>query len=299
LFKADAAGNITAVVRPGDAAPGGGVFDAARAGTINNAGDIAFSGHNASLPCIDVGDPFFCGESVYLRDAATGTIVKVAQQGDPAPGGKTYRLAFDDRINARGDVAFIGDVSPGDALRVDVGYYLYNRVDGSTTVIAQPGDPMPGGGHFVSPIRYQVGNLDLNNRGDVTFGAVLDTDANGDGQPDTGVYQWSNGTVSLIARSGTTIPGAGTIGQMGPPEEGNWGSGALSNEKGQVFFQATLTDGTGVLLVATPKGKSPDTPLSARPATQSTVPANSQAIAVLDQAILDFGNMQPAAKKKH
>src|SRR4051794_26900643 len=91
------------------------------------------------------------------------------------------RIAFDGRINARGDVAFIGDVSPGDELHADVGYYLYNRVDGTTTIIAQPGDTMPGGGHFVSPIRYQVGNLDLNNRGDVTFGAVLETDANGDG----------------------------------------------------------------------------------------------------------------------
>jgi hypothetical protein len=37
----------------------------------------------------------------------------VAQQGDPAPGGKTYRIAFDDRINARDDVAFIGAISPG------------------------------------------------------------------------------------------------------------------------------------------------------------------------------------------
>jgi hypothetical protein len=254
LFKADASGAITAVVRPGDPAPGGGVFDAARPGTINNAGDIVFSGHNASLPCIDTGDPFYCGESVYLRDAATGKIIKVAQQGDPAPRGKTYRLAFDGRINARGDVAFDGNVTPGDALRVDVGYYLYNRASGTTTAVAQPGDPMPGGGHFLLPITYGTGNLDLNDRSDVTFGAMLDTDANGDGQPDTGVYLWSNGTLSLIARSGTVIPGVGTLAQLRPPDTGNWGSGAMSNDQGQVFFQGTLTNGTGVLLVATPHG---------------------------------------------
>jgi hypothetical protein len=182
---------------------------------------------------------------------------------------------------------------------VDVGYYLYNRVDGTTTIIAQPGDPMPGGGHFVSPIRYQVGNVDLNDRGDVTFGAVLDTDTNGDGQPDTGVYQWSNGTLTLIARSGTAIPGAGTIGQMGPPEEGNWGSGAMSNEKGQVFLQATLTDGTGVLLVATPRGKAPDVPLYAQSRLQLAPQVDSKSIAVLDQAIMDFGELQPTAKRKH
>ena len=41
LFRADERGDIFSVVRPGDLAPGGGTFDAAFHGSINDAGDIA------------------------------------------------------------------------------------------------------------------------------------------------------------------------------------------------------------------------------------------------------------------
>ena len=143
LFKADSAGNITALVRPGDAAAGGGVFDAARAGTINNAGDIAFSGHTPSLPCSTSAILFSAARAFTSAMRPPEPSSRWPSKATPA-GGKTYRIAFDDRINTRGDVAFIGDVSPGDELHVDVGFYRYNRVDGTTTIIAQPGIPCPG-----------------------------------------------------------------------------------------------------------------------------------------------------------
>jgi hypothetical protein len=257
LFKADGAGRIACVVRPGDPAPGGGVFDSARPGTINNKGDIAFPAHSTAVPCIDVGDPFFCGESVYLRDASKGTIVKVAQQGDPAPGGKTYRVAFDPRINERGDVVFIGDVSPGAGLDEARGVYLYDRAKGTTAVVAQPGRAMPGGGLLVKA-SSQTGNLGFNSAGDVAFSGLLDTDANHDGEQDTGLYLWSKGTLTLITRSGSQIPGVGTVAGLRPPGLGGAGfpfvgSGAAMNDSGQVFFQVTLTDGVGVLLIASPR----------------------------------------------
>ena len=37
--------------------------------------------------------------------------------------------------------------------------------------------------------------------------AVLDTDVNKDGTLDTGLFEWSQGQVSLIARTGTVLPG--------------------------------------------------------------------------------------------
>jgi hypothetical protein len=277
LFKVDASGTVTSVVRPGDPAPGGGVFDSARPGMINNEGDIAFSGHTTSLPCIDTGAELFCGESVYLRDGATGKIIKVAQQGDPAPGGRTYKVAFDPKINDRGDVAFTGDVTPGPLtrLREDVGVYLYDHAKGTTIAVAQPGQEMPGGGRLLRA-SYQNGNVDINSRGDVTFSATLD-ELNQAGDQATGLYRWSNGTLTLIARSDMVIPGVGQVAALAAPGFGNdftfTTSGAVMNDRGQIAFQATLTDGTGVFLVATPntpaKGASGSVATSAIPSPGS------------------------------
>ncbi len=63
-----------------------------------------------------------------------------------------------------------------------------------------------------------------------------------------------------MARTGTPIPGVGTIARLvmnvpvvspGDPDAPN--SGANNNERGQVVFGATLTDKSGVLLLATPR----------------------------------------------
>jgi len=65
-----------------------------------------------------------------------------------------------------------------------------------------------------------------------------------------------------VARTGTVIPGVGTIFslEMGnstapglPPLPSGYPTcGAQLNERGQTFFGCTLTDGRGVLLLATP-----------------------------------------------
>ena len=47
-----------------------------------------------------------------MREAATGAIQSIAHQGDPAPGGESYRLAFGAVVNNRGDIVFIGDLTP-------------------------------------------------------------------------------------------------------------------------------------------------------------------------------------------
>jgi hypothetical protein len=247
LFVADKHGNISSAVLPGDPAPGGGVFDAALNGSLNSAGDIAFGGHVSGEECIDIGSPFVCGESVYLRDAATGAIRSIAHQGDPAPGGGTFVLAFGGVVNGRDDVAFIGRLTPQPNLTS--GVFLYSK--GTLVSVARPGDPLPGGGHMAN-----AGNNDatygLNNRGDVSFAATLDTDDNGDGIPDSGVYVSSRGVVRLVARTGTVIPGLGTIAYLGYGTPIPTATGGMLNDRGQVLFFATLTNGNGVLLVATP-----------------------------------------------
>ena len=99
-------GTISTVVRPGDQAPGGGVFNDAWNGSINSGGEIAFSGHVAGDSCVDIGNPYACGDSLYLRDAATGRIRSVAHQGDPAPGGGTFNHAFGGVVNDGGRDCF-------------------------------------------------------------------------------------------------------------------------------------------------------------------------------------------------
>lgn len=115
---------------------------------------------------------------------------------------------------------------------------------------------MPGGGHF-----FNSGfGTSLNNAGEVVFNAVLDT--NTGGIPDTGLYVWSHGSVRLVARAGTVIAGVGTISVtttnvaiIPPPPQGSlFPLTGVINDRGQVLFGATLTDGTGVLLIATPNG---------------------------------------------
>ena len=227
LFRADKFGAVSKVVRPGDPAPGGKIFDWASNGWINDVGDIAFGAHVQGDECIDFQTPqtilIFCAESVYLKTAATGMIRSIAHQGDAAPGGGTFRLAFGPVVNNSGDIVFIGDLTPAPSASQTLGVFLYSN--GKTIPIARPGDSMPGGGHL-----FSAGQSDstyhLNNQGEVSFSAVLDTVTQG--VPDTGTYVYSReganangqthgsgGVVRLVARTGSVIPGVGTIAYVG------------------------------------------------------------------------------------
>jgi hypothetical protein len=263
IFEARKTGAISSVVSPGDPAPGGGAFDFAGAPWINNRGDVAFMGHVAGDECLPAGSPppsiiIACLPGVYVKDAATGEIRSIAQAGDAAPGGGVYRAAISPVLNDRGDVVFLGDLTPPPAADLVTGVYLHSG--GVTTNVARPDDPMPGGGRFVTASNLIGWQVHVNNSGEVVFNATLDTDANADGVPDTGLYVWSGGSLHLVARTGTVIPDVGTIAHLvmnvvvfPPPTVFVPNSGANNNDRGQVLFGATLSDGRGVLLLATPK----------------------------------------------
>ncbi len=257
IFKADKHGVISDVARPGDAAPGGGVFDFAQNPWINDRGDIAFGGHVNGEECINPGDQtvqIFCAESIYLRHAAGGQIESIAHQGGPAPDGATYRFAFGPILANSGDMVFVGDLTPAPDTNQQLTYFL--RSKGTVIRVAGKGDPMPGGGHLVQASAFGTIDYGVNNRGEVSFGGILDTTTSG--TPDSGVYVYSHGLIRLIARTGTVIAGAGTIASVFPPNSfapytpSTPFSGAAINDSGEVAFQATLTDGGGVLLLAKP-----------------------------------------------
>jgi hypothetical protein len=278
VFKANKKGHISSVVSPGDRAPGGGFFDYASGPWTNDRGDVAFTGHVAGEECRAAGsDPqasvIGCLSSVYVKETATGKIRSIARAGALAPGGGAYREAKSPVINDRGDIVFLGDLTSPPAAALETGVYLHSG--GETIAVARPGDPMPGGGAFVTAGNIVGVQIHVNNAGEVVFNATLDTDDNGDDRPDTGLYLWSHGSLRLVARIGTVVPGVGTIAHLRmnvfttpPPPVFVPDSGAHNNDHGQVVFGATLcdvgatpcatSDGHGVLLVATPKSHTRD-----------------------------------------
>lgn len=120
---------------------------------------------------------------------------------------------------------------------------------------------MPGGGTFRTASTLSSQQIHVNNRGEVVFNASLETG----GSAASGLFAWSHDSVRLVARTGTVIPEVGTIAQMvmgviliPPPATVSPNSGAINNDRGQVLFGATLSDGRGVLLVATPNSSEAD-----------------------------------------
>ena len=256
-------GQLSSVLRPGAAAPGGGVFDFIESPSLNDRGEMAFGAHVQGEECI-TGSPqtdrIFCSESVYLKET-DGDIISIAHQGQGIPdsaGGGTYRLAFGPILNNKGQMVFIGDLTAPPGRGQALGVFFWE--DGHTVAVARPGDAMPGGGTLVTASFFQS-TYDLNEVGKVTFAGSLDTD--GDGVSDaTGVFVWSAGVLKVIARTGTEIPGLGTVTQILPPDLAGCFPGCFPyaflssamNERGQVLFTAALDDGSGVLLVASPTG---------------------------------------------
>ena len=124
VFKADARGNITSIVSPGDRAPGGGYFDyagnsGAGGASINEAGDVAFIAHVAGEESRFPNPPFpeqakliSALGSLYVKDASHGNIISIAHAGDHAPGGGIFNEIISPVINDSGDIAFVGDITP-------------------------------------------------------------------------------------------------------------------------------------------------------------------------------------------
>jgi hypothetical protein len=260
IFRADSKGRLTSVMSPGDAAPGGGTFDYGVEPWVNNGADVAFIGHIAGQESVVAGFPpqadFISAlGSLYVKKAATGTISSIAHAGDLAPGGGHLRQVFHPVMNDRGDIAFNGDLTEPPDVNQHIGVFVYSG--GTITAVARPGDPVPGGGHLVNA-SLVGGNVHINNPGDVVFSAIVDTDLDGDGFDDTGLFLWSKGKLTTIVRTGTVMPGVGTVDELASPQLvippspiPTTTSGAINNDAGQVVFQATLTDERDVLVLAT------------------------------------------------
>lgn len=174
----------------GDPAPIGGRFTGFFQGTffapaLNANGDVLFLAdvNGGSAP-----------RGLFLYQAATQAIVKVAALGDASPAGGTLFEIGTGALNDAGTVAFLANglhSADGQILRWQ---------GGVLTKIAEDGDPAPGGDNyvllsltsfgFVDGTTIPVSGPDINSAGKVVFGALTNIDWGFVLQPPTGAAQW-------------------------------------------------------------------------------------------------------------
>ena len=106
--------NVAVIAAPGDPAPNSGKFDDVWNPNLNNGGDVIFGGHVKGEACIPYG-ALGCTESLYLYTASKRQLSSVAHQGQSAPGGGTFLIAGNGRLNASGDASFLGTLQCNNA----------------------------------------------------------------------------------------------------------------------------------------------------------------------------------------
>jgi hypothetical protein len=190
VFVADSDGTISAIAI-GCGGLGGGGDTTSMCGDASPIGGHFggfFSGNTVFTPDInDAGDVlFFCdvngGDSrraLFLYQAASGQIVKVAAVGDPSPIGGTFGAVGPGSINNEGKVVFLA--SPvGDTINSN----LFMWDNGAVTKVAALGDPAPGGGTFsglgTESFGFQDGTSipvgpvpDINDSDQIAFRAIV------------------------------------------------------------------------------------------------------------------------------
>jgi hypothetical protein len=182
--------------------------------------DLNESGNVAFVPVDGSGNSL----GVYFWDATKHAVNRLAPPGTPATGDLAFASGGKHggaALNNRDEVAFVAPVKTASGSASE-GVFL-RRADGHIDPVALPGGALPGQGGTMRNAAVGVkppvsGNLGLNDAGQVTFSAL------GTGiQPVANsfstysVYRWENRTLSLLADSGTNIPGLGTSeGFLGP-----------------------------------------------------------------------------------
>jgi hypothetical protein len=189
VFVADSDGTISAIAigcgglggsgdttsMCGDVSPIGGHFGGFFFGTvftpdINDAGDVLF------ICDVNGGDS---RRALFLYQAASGQIVKVAAVGDPSPIGGTFGAVGPGSMNNNGKVVFLA--SP---VGETVNSNLFMWDNGVVTKVAALGDPAPGGGTYsglgTESFGFQDGTSiptgpvpDINDSDQIAFRAIV------------------------------------------------------------------------------------------------------------------------------
>lgn len=182
------------------------------------------------------------GRGLFAR-AGNGTIVPVALDGDPAPGGGHFDGAFFTyaSIAPGGRVAFLGaapDDGRGSALQLYAG-----AAGGGIARVVGGGDLVPG---FAAPISSLLPPSPINAAGQVAVPAFL---ADGTWI----LLVWDGTALGVFAATGDTLPGGGTIAMLRLGQPGALLT-PLLDDAGNLFFGAVTSGGTAALYRASLPG---------------------------------------------
>ncbi len=223
---------IHALVREGDAAPGGGtVFKLCIPGflgcsydygNLNDSGQIAFAAVLTGT-----------SDDMALFLAGPDVLTELARKGDQAPDGNGVFDGFFSITgpNENGQVAFIASIS-GTSGGENDNEGIYIADESGVTLLAREGDPVPDGNGTFGDLDFVTG---INENGEAAFRAVLDGTSGGDND-NLALYIASGSGITELARIGDPVPGGGggIIDSIFPTNP---------NESGEVAFAASIIDG--------------------------------------------------------
>ncbi len=230
----------TLIVSVGDPVPGaeGEFTDLNTLPVINNGKAVAFWA-----------DSDFHEGIFYWAD---GTLSALAKQPDPAPGTGGYFAQFDKdiSINSAGAVGFHAHMSSA-----EVSAGLFVATQDEVSLVAWGGQELP---EIPATIAGLTTGPKVADDGDVYFRAFL-RDAPGDLGGNGAILKVSDGVVSVIAATGMTVPGIGTLNAIG---DGPW----IDGGQWVVFFGSVegpelviRTNGEVFELVAAVNDRAPGT----------------------------------------
>jgi hypothetical protein len=234
VFVADADGTISAIAigcgglggggdttsSCGDASPIGGHFGGFFFGTpftpdIDDAGDVLF------MCDVNGGDS---RRALFLYQAASGQIIKIAAVGDPSPIGGTFGAVGPGSMNNDGKIVFLA--SPvGDNFNSN----LFMWDNGVVTKVAAVGDPAPEGGTYsglgTESFGFQDGTFiptgpvpDINDSDQIAFRAIVSGGITG-----RGIVVRTNQVDEWYVKVTDTTPIGGTYADMQAPSINNAG----------------------------------------------------------------------------
>jgi hypothetical protein len=185
-------------------------------GSINDSGQIAFLAQDSAG-----------GDMLFQYSENDGQFIPIVVGGRDAPGGKWPRgvgINSPVQTNEQGDLVFGTLSSP-------INTYRWSRQSGQVSIVAAKGMPA------VNDLTFATGGDDamaaINDAGEVVFQATV-KDASGSTLRAV-FFLDRNGKLALVALSGQTVPGVGTI----QVRAGSYGGNVLTiNNGGVIGFQA-------------------------------------------------------------
>ena len=198
-------------------------------------------------------------QAQLLFAASLRSVAVAGQQVSGAPIGTVFQdFSSSFSLNDLGQIAFYGRTKPATSGGIaTVG--VWSEGDGNLAPVALRDTVVPGtpaGTTFTS-----MSGIAINNSGDVAFNAII----SGPSLSGTGIWANSSGSLGLVARSGTQVPGFSPSTNFG-----NFRSSQF-DDLGRVQFVATFTNsptGSGLLsggssnlnLLAATERQAPGTP---------------------------------------